>query len=173
MFTLLRRALKLILITNLFKLFYMKNKVDLIGRVGQDPETTDKFARFSLATTENWKDKSGVKQSKTEWHNCVAFSSGLMSIIERFVRKGGTVNVEGKIQSSSFEDKDGVKRKNYSIFVEKIILLSRPEENSTGSYSNDSDYQEESPALEPPKKKAGRPSKEAMGDNSVDDDIPF
>ena len=147
----------------------MKNRVDLIGRIGQDPEITDKYARFSLATTENWKDKSGAKQSKTEWHNCIAFSSGLMGIIERYVRKGGLVSVEGKIQSSSYEDKDGVKRKATSIFVEKVLLLSRPEDGG-GNYQSEP---EEEVSQAPAKKKAGRPSKEAMGDNSNDDDIPF
>tara|TARA_R100000152_G_C6780739_1_gene213902 strand:+ start:4032 stop:4448 length:417 start_codon:yes stop_codon:yes gene_type:complete len=91
------------------------NKVMLIGRLGADPEVRDKktggrFATFSLATTERWKDKSGDQQEKTEWHRVVVFQEGLIPVIEQYVTKGSNVFIEGKLQTRKYEDKDGVEK---------------------------------------------------------------
>ena len=91
------------------------NKVMLIGRLGADPEVRDtktggRFATFSLATSERWKDKSGDQQERTEWNRVVVFQEGLIPVIEQYVTKGSNVFVEGKLQTRKYEDKDGVEK---------------------------------------------------------------
>tara|TARA_B100000214_G_scaffold148478_1_gene106202 strand:+ start:117 stop:533 length:417 start_codon:yes stop_codon:yes gene_type:complete len=91
------------------------NKVMLIGRLGADPEVRDtktggRFATFSLATSERWKDKSGDQQERTEWNRVVVFQEGLIPVIEKYVTKGSNVFIEGKLQTRKYEDKDGVEK---------------------------------------------------------------
>jgi single-strand DNA-binding protein len=87
------------------------NKILLIGHVGKDPEvkTFDwgKVAKFSLATTESYKNKKGEKITETEWHNCV-FKGKVCDIIEQYVHKGDKIHVQGKIKTHSYEDKNQV-----------------------------------------------------------------
>jgi single-strand DNA-binding protein len=90
------------------------NKAILLGRVGATPELKNldggnKVTNFSMATSEHFKDKAGVKQTKTEWHNVVAWGP-LAEIIAKNVVKGSEIYIEGKIQNRSYEDKDGVKK---------------------------------------------------------------
>jgi single-strand DNA-binding protein len=91
------------------------NKVILIGRLGKDPEVKtvgsegNKVAEVSLATSETYKDKSGEKQSKTEWHKCI-FWGNIAGVIEQHLKKGSQIAVEGKIEYRTYEDKDGNKR---------------------------------------------------------------
>lgn len=103
------------------------NKVMLIGNVGKEPElkyTTNGVAvcTTSLATSESWKDESGAKQEKTEWHNLVAWRK-TGEIIAEYVKKGDKLYVEGKIQTRSYEDKNGVKRYITEIVVSDITML--------------------------------------------------
>ena len=89
------------------------NKVILVGNVGKDPEIRTfgnggKVANFSVATSETWKDKqSGERKEKTEWHNVAIFNDGLVGIVERYVKKGSKVYIEGKLQTRKWQDKDG------------------------------------------------------------------
>lgn len=88
------------------------NKVILIGNVGKDPEIRTfgnggKVANFSIATSENWKDKQGQRQEKTEWHNIAVFNDGLVGVIERYVKKGSKLYIEGKLQTRKWTDRDG------------------------------------------------------------------
>ena len=88
------------------------NKVILIGNVGKDPEIRTfgnggKVANFSIATSEQWKDKQGQRQEKTEWHNIAVFSDGLVGVIERYVKKGSKLYIEGKLQTRKWQDRDG------------------------------------------------------------------
>ena len=87
----------------------------LIGRLGADLEIRDtktggRFATFSLATSERWKDKSGEQQERTEWNRVVVFQEGLIPVIEQYVTKGSNVFIEGKLQTRKYEDKDGVEK---------------------------------------------------------------
>lgn len=87
------------------------NKVTILGRLGKDPEVKStqqgtSVVNFTVATSENWKDKNGEKQEKTEWHRIVAFAK-LADIIAKYAKKGGQVYIEGKIQTRSWKDKDG------------------------------------------------------------------
>lgn len=108
------------------------NKITLIGNLGADPEirTTSggaKVAQFSVATSRQWNSASGEKQEKTEWHKCVAWNSGkgtgLADIIERYVKKGDKIYVEGRVEYRQYEDKDKVTKYITEINVREILLL--------------------------------------------------
>ena len=89
------------------------NKVILVGNVGNDPEIRTfgnggKVANLSLATSESWRDKqSGEKREKTEWHRVAVFGEGLVGVIERYVKKGSKLYIEGKLQTRKWQDRDG------------------------------------------------------------------
>lgn len=89
------------------------NKVILVGNLGNDPEIRTfgnggKVANFSLATSENWRDKqSGERREKTEWHRVAVFGEGLVGVIERYVKKGSKLYIEGKLQTRKWQDRDG------------------------------------------------------------------
>ena len=107
------------------------NKVTLIGNLGNDPEvrsTTggNRVATFSLATSRSWNDASGSKQEKTEWHRCVVWntkSSQLADIVEKYVKKGDKLYVEGRIEYRQWQDKDGQTRYSTEINVRELIML--------------------------------------------------
>jgi len=89
------------------------NKVILVGNVGNDPDIRSfnnggKVANFSLATSESWRDKqSGEKREKTEWHRVAIFQDGLVGVVERYVKKGSKLYIEGKLQTRKWTDRDG------------------------------------------------------------------
>ena len=110
------------------------NKVTLIGNLGADPEirtTTggNKVAQFSVATSRQWNSASGEKQEKTEWHKCVAWNPRgergmqLADLVEKYVKKGDKIFVEGAIEYRQYEDKDKQTRYVTEINVREIILL--------------------------------------------------
>ena len=105
----------------------LKNKVQLIGNVGQEPtittlESGKKVVRLSLAINENYKNSKGEKQTDTNWHTVIAWGK-TADIIEKYVSKGKEIAVEGKLSSRSYEDKDGVKRYVTEVVVSEILLL--------------------------------------------------
>lgn len=110
------------------------NKVTLIGNLGSDPEvrsTTggNRVATFSLATSRSWNDQSGGKQEKTEWHRCVVWntkSSQLADIVERYVKKGDKLYVEGRIEYRQWQDKEGQTKYSTEINVRELIMLGSP-----------------------------------------------
>jgi single-strand DNA-binding protein len=98
------------------------NKVILLGRLGKDPEIRntqngESIANFTLATSDSWKDKSGEKKERTEWHRIAVFNPGLVGVIEKYLRKGAMVYVEGALQTRKWIDKDGQER-----FTTEIVL---------------------------------------------------
>lgn len=106
------------------------NKVILVGNVGRDPETRhlDKgvaVANFSLATTENYTAKTGEKVSTTEWHNIVAWR-GLAEVVEKYVKKGSQLYIEGRIRTRTYE-KDGIKHYTTEIFADTLQMLGKRE----------------------------------------------
>lgn len=103
------------------------NKVILVGNVGKDPEIKhlDKgvsVARFSLATSETYKDKDNKKVTNTEWHNIVLWR-GLAEVAEKYVKKGSPLYIEGKIRSRTWDDKDGKKHYATEIVADTMQLL--------------------------------------------------
>lgn len=111
------------------------NRVILVGNLGKDPEVKYleggvSVAKFPLATTESYKDKSGTRKDQTEWHNIVLWR-GLAEVAEKYLKKGDTVYIEGKIRSRSYDDKDGNKRYITEVVGDNLTMLSsRRDENS-------------------------------------------
>ena len=105
----------------------IKNHVQLIGNVGQEPTITNlengkKVARFSLATNEYYKNEKGEKVQNTEWHTVVAWGK-TAEIIEKYAGKGKEIGVSGKLKSRSYEDNEGVKRYVTELEANEILLL--------------------------------------------------
>jgi single-strand DNA-binding protein len=89
------------------------NKVILVGNVGQDPEirsmqSGDRVANLSIATSETWKDKSGERQEKTQWHKIVVFNQNIVNVIDSYVTKGSKIFVEGQLETRKWDNKEGV-----------------------------------------------------------------
>lgn len=107
----------------------LKNSARLIGNIGTDPQiiqlkNNNKMAKFSLATSDRYKDKTGEWVSDTQWHNIIVFGK-LAGVVERFYKKGIEVTLEGKIINNSYEDKNGVKRTSSQIQVNEISILNK------------------------------------------------
>lgn len=146
------------------------NKVILVGRLGKDPETRymtsgEAVTNATLATSENWKDKSGERQERTEWHNLV-FYRRLAEIAGEYLKKGSQVYIEGKIQTRKWQDKEGKDRYTTEIVVNEMQML--------GSKSSGSSFEvmDSQPARSAP---AARPAAAPAKSNfdNFDDDIPF
>jgi single-strand DNA-binding protein len=147
------------------------NKVILLGNVGKDPEikataSGTVVATFSIATSERFKDKTGNWQDRTEWHNLVAYQR-TAEIIRDYVKKGNKLYVEGRLQTSSWDDKTtGQKKYKTEIIVNDLSLLSGRGEGdgSSGGYSksNTASFDQRSPAED-----------YSQSTEITDDDIPF
>ena len=102
------------------------NKVMLIGNLGADPEIRSfqnggKVANLRIATSESWKDKAtGERKEKTEWHTVAIFSEGLVSVVERYLKKGSKVFVEGKLQTRKWQDQQGQDRYSTEIVIQGL-----------------------------------------------------
>lgn len=103
------------------------NKATIVGHLGRDPECRDaggsRVANFSVATSERFKDRSGERQERTEWHRVVAWGK-LAEICEKYLRKGAKVLVEGKLQTRKWEDRDGNTRHTTEIHAREVVFLS-------------------------------------------------
>tara|TARA_B110000967_G_scaffold86238_1_gene88805 strand:+ start:4761 stop:5093 length:333 start_codon:yes stop_codon:yes gene_type:complete len=107
----------------------LRNKVQLIGNLGNDPEiitleSGKKLAKFSLATNENYKDANGDKQTKTDWHNLIAWNK-TAEIVEKYVTKGKEIAIEGRLANRSWDDKDGNKRYSTEVVVNELLMFSK------------------------------------------------
>ncbi|MFT6095560.1 MAG: single-strand DNA-binding protein [Nonlabens sp.] len=105
----------------------LSNRVQLIGHLGQDPETVNlnddkKLVKFSIATTDRYTNKLGEKVTDTQWHRIVAFN-GTANIIAEYVKKGSKIGVEGKLVTRQWEDKDGEKRYTTEVVCDQVLLL--------------------------------------------------
>jgi len=142
------------------------NKAMIIGRLGRDPEIRYTpggvaVANFSVATSEEWKDKeSNEKKERTEWHRIVAFGK-LGEICGEYLSKGKQIYVEGRIQTRSWEDKDGNKKYTTEIVASDVQFLDKKDSGS-GDYSRKGQDDK-------PERGAGGPAYH----DSKDDDIPF
>src|SRR5262249_46321753 len=159
------------------------NKVTLIGNLGNDPEirsTTggNRVATFSLATSRTWNDASGAKQEKTEWHRCVVWNtkgSQLADIVEKYVKKGDKLFVEGRIEYRQWQDKDGQTRYSTEINVRELIMLGGGRGASGGDFESGAGARGASAGAAKAKAPAGGEDFEdfpsALTDE--DDDLPF
>ncbi len=148
------------------------NKVILIGNLGKDPEVKvtpsgTPVAKFSLATNERYKDKAGQWQDRTEWHNLVAWQR-TAEIIGEYVKKGSKIYVEGRLQTSSWDDKTtGEKKYRTEIIVNDLVLLSGRGDGEGASRSagaGGSNFDQRAPEPEPAPAHSG---------GITDEDIPF
>ena len=150
------------------------NKVILIGRLGKDPETRympngEAVTNATLATSENWKDKSGVKQEKTEWHNLV-FYRRLAEIAGEYLKKGSMVYVEGKLQTRKWQDKEGRDRYTTEIIADQMQMLGG---KSTGGNYEVVEEQQSAPQRSAPARSAPEAASQGRSFDNFDDDIPF
>ncbi|WP_299113971.1 single-stranded DNA-binding protein [uncultured Winogradskyella sp.] len=107
----------------------LRNKVQLIGNLGNDPEiitleSGKKLAKFSLATNESYKNAQGEKVTQTDWHNLIAWNK-TADIIEKYVTKGKEIAIEGKLTSRSYDDKEGQKRYVTEVVVNELLMLGK------------------------------------------------
>lgn len=107
----------------------LKNKVQLIGRLGQDPEIITfeggaKIAKFSMAIDDSYKDKNGNKVERTYWHPVIV-RNGLVKIVEEFVVKGKEIAIEGKLTNRTWEDKEGNKHWVTEVVASELLLMSK------------------------------------------------
>ena len=148
------------------------NKVILVGRLGRDPETRftgggQAVANFTLATDSTYKDRSGERQKKTEWHRIVVWSK-LAEICQQYLKKGSLIYIEGRLQTREWEDKSGQKRSTTEIVASEMRMLGGRSEGAAAgagagaaaSHSTDADVM---------------PADDAAGHepNISDEDIPF
>jgi len=150
------------------------NKVMLIGNLGRDPElkatpSGQALARFSVATTETWKNPQGEKQSKTEWHNIVVWGKQA-EVAEKFLRKGKQVLIEGRIQYREYTDQAGVKKTACEIRCDNFVMLGRMEDGAgagrtfgASGGSGVDEYESTGPI----------PPVSGGGGGTYEDDIPF
>ena len=140
------------------------NKVQLIGRLGADPESRSlnnggKVVNLRLATSETWKDKDGNRQERTEWHQIVIFNEGIAKVAESYLRKGSQCFIEGALQTRKWTDQTGNDRYSTEIVLQKfrgeLVLLERAAGDADNSSATS--HQADSPSSAP----------------LVDDDVPF
>lgn len=160
------------------------NKVTLIGNVGKDPEirstqTGMRIANLSLATSEVWNDKaSGERKERTEWHRISVFNDGLVGVIEKWVKKGGKIYIEGSLQTRKWTDQQGIDRYSTEIvlgqFNGKLILLGGPNdaERSGGAPSSSYSGRTAAPAGSM-SDRAGAGHTHTPPGGDLDDEIPF
>ncbi|MGB3947323.1 MAG: single-stranded DNA-binding protein [Bacteroidia bacterium] len=113
------------------------NKVILVGNLGKDPEVRHleggaAVANFPLATSESYKDKNGQRVEQTEWHNIVVWR-GLAEVAEKYLKKGMTIYIEGKLRTRSWDDKEGHKRYTTEVVGDTFTILSKRENNTSVS----------------------------------------
>ncbi len=149
------------------------NKAILVGRLGKDPETRymtngEAVTNVSLATSENYKDKNGEKQERTEWHNLV-FYRRLAEIAGEYLKKGSQIYVEGRIQTRKWQDKEGKDRYTTEIIVNEMKMLGS--KAGGGSFEVMDEGSSPAPARSAPSARPAAPAKSNF--DNFDDDIPF
>ncbi|MDM7256176.1 MAG: single-stranded DNA-binding protein [Paracoccus sp. (in: a-proteobacteria)] len=125
------------------------NKVILIGNLGRDPEIRSfqnggKVANLRIATSENWKDRTtGERRERTEWHSVAIMSEGLVNVVERFLKKGSKVYIEGQLETRKWQDQSGQDRYTTEVVLRNfggtlVMLDGRGEGGGSGGYSGGS-----------------------------------
>ena len=150
------------------------NKVILIGNVGRDPEirympSGDAMVNLSLATTDTWKDKTGEKQEKTEWHRVVIFGK-TAEIAGQYLRKGSQIYIEGRLQTRKWTDKEGQEKYTTEIVADRMQMLG----SRGGGADAPMDRGEAAPAaVSAPAAPPAQPRKTGGSFDDIEDDIPF
>ena len=152
------------------------NKAILLGNLGRDPEIRSmqsgaKMASFSIATSKRWKDRNTQEQKeKTSWHNIVVFGDGLVDIVEKYVKKGSKIYVEGEIQTRKWQDKEGNDRYTTEVILQgynsNLTLLDS--RNNPQVSSNNTDQMDQSKSIED-----NSFGSQTSDSDDLDEDIPF
>lgn len=152
------------------------NKVILVGNLGKDPEIRSfanggRVASFSVATSESWKDKqSGEKKERTEWHRISVLNDNLVGIVEKYIKKGAKVYIEGQLETRKWTDKDGQDKYTTEVvlrpFRGEITML----DSKGGGSSAANDFGQDEPAQS---QASSGGSFAASGKGNMDDEIPF
>jgi len=157
------------------------NKVILVGNLGRDPEmrympSGDALASFSIATTDNWKDKNGQKQERTEWHRISMFGK-LAEIAGEYLKKGSSVYIEGRLQTRKWQDKEGNERQTTEVVADRMQMLGGRGGSNTYEVM-DEDMNQDAPRQSSPAPAsrpapAAKPAGGGSGFDDFEDDIPF
>ena len=163
------------------------NKVMLIGNLGKDPEVRSfqnggKVCNFSLATSENWKDKNtGERREKTDWHNIAIFNENLVRIAEQYLKKGSKIYIEGALQTRKWQDQSGADKYTTEVVIQNfggtLVLLDRAEGAGGGSRGGgSSDWNSDEAPRGSGFGGGGRgasATRPGAFDSDLDDDVPF
>ena len=160
------------------------NKVILVGNVGSDPEIRSfnnggKVDNFSLATSENWRDKqSGERKEKTEWHRVAIFSDGLVNVVERYVKKGSKLYIEGKLQTRKWQDRDGNDKYTTEVVIQgfggTLTMLDGRNDGARSGGGGGGGYNQDSVAYGNQGQSRSASAQEGPAENfDLDDEIPF
>jgi single-strand DNA-binding protein len=160
------------------------NKVILVGNLGKDPEirsTNDgtKVAQLSIATSENWRDKaSGERREKTEWHRVVIFNENLVTVAERFLKKGAKVYLEGAIQTRKWTDNSGQERYTTEVVLQRYrgeltMLDGRQGGGGEGDSDESGGYGGSGGSYSGGSRNTVAPNRAPAPSHDLDDDIPF
>jgi single-strand DNA-binding protein len=158
------------------------NKVILVGNLGADPEARSlnnggEVVNMRVATSEQWKDRDGNRQERTEWHNVVIFNENLGKVAKSYLRKGSKVYLEGQIQTRKWTDQSGNDRYTTEVVLQKFrgelqLLDSRGEGGGSGRGAFNEDFGGDDFGGGAPAKTQSRPQPAAF-DTDLDDDVPF
>ena len=152
------------------------NKVILLGNLGRDPEirsmqSGSKMANFSIATSKRWKDRNTQEQKeKTSWHNIVVFGDGLVDIVEKYVKKGSKIYVEGELQTRKWQDKDGNDKYTTEVILQGYncnLTLLDSRNNTSNQIDNQNQDNENNSTSD------DSFTSESNDSNNIDEDIPF
>jgi single-strand DNA-binding protein len=163
------------------------NKVMLIGNLGKDPEVRSfanggKVCNFSLATSENWKDKnSGERREKTDWHNVAIFNENLVRIAEQYLKKGSKVYIEGSLQTRKWQDQSGADKYTTEVVLQNfngtLVLLDRAEGGGGGGQRGGGGYNQDDGGGNfgggGGASRGGGATRPSAFDSDLDDDVPF
>lgn len=156
------------------------NKVILVGNLGRDPEmrympSGDALASFSIATTDTWKDKSGQRQERTEWHRISMFGKQA-EIAGQYLKKGSSVYIEGRLQTRKWTDKEGQERQTTEVVADRMQMLGGRSGGNAFEVMDDDDM-DQTPRQSAPRQQqpAGnaKPASSGSGFDDFEDDIPF
>ena len=150
------------------------NKVILLGNLGRDPEirslqSGNKMATFSLATSKRWKDKSTQEQKdKTSWHNIVIFGDGLVNIVEKYVKKGSKVYIEGELNTRKWQDKNGDDKYTTEVVLQGFNCNLTLLDSRSSSNTSQNTIEDQASVNDDTKK-----SDNNQESDPLEDDIPF
>jgi single-strand DNA-binding protein len=157
------------------------NKVILVGNLGADPEARSlnnggEVVNMRIATSENWKDRDGNRQERTEWHNVVIFNENLGRVAKSYLRKGSKVYLEGQIQTRKWTDQSGNDKYTTEVVLQRfrgeLVLLDSREGSGGGRGAFNEDFGGDDFGGGAPSKPQSRPQPAAF-DTDLDDDVPF